>query len=320
MNLKALRIFRAIVLRGSLAAAAEHLYVSESAASRLVSLLETELGIALFSRNRRRLVLTPEGEMFYRKVEQVLGGVDELKDIATDIRRKVTEKFTVITSAPLGASLAVPAITRMRHSHPGFECQIRVEGRFEIENSVARKRFSLGLISLPVNNTIVEVDTEPVFQARVGVLLPCDHPLAQSDTIAAAQLVNEPIITLQSGQLWRQRLAEVFATAGARPHIAIEANSNILVQQFVGAGNGISLLDLACLHPVPDKRLVLRPLAPAYWVAYGCIYPLRTRPPLADFFLQCLRSHLGNLPLNRTQGGIRILRAASKPKALQGSR
>lgn len=308
MNLKALRVFRSIVLQGSLAAAAEHMHVSQSAASRLIGLLEAELKISLFSRSRRKLVLTLEGEMFYQEVEQVLGGIDDMQQIAADIRHRTTEKFTIVTSPPLGASLAVPAITRMRRAHAGFECRIHVEGRFDIENKVARRRFSLGLISLPVSNAIVELDVEPVFQARVGVLLPRAHALTAGKSVAAAQLAQEPVVTLQSNQLWRRRLDEIYASAGITPHIAIESTSTILVQQLVREGNGIALIDKACLHPVPDDELALRPLTPERWVTYGCIYPVQGRPPLADLFLKCLREHLRALSRNGAKGELRILK------------
>jgi DNA-binding transcriptional LysR family regulator len=308
MNLKALRVFRSIVLQGSLAAAAERMHMSQSAASRLVGLLEAELKITLFSRSRRKLVLTLEGEMFYQEVEQVLGGIDEMQQIAADIRHRTTEKFTFVTSPPLGASLAVPAITRMRRAHSGFECRIHVEGRFDIENKVARRRFSLGLISLPVTNAIMELDVEPVFQARVGVLLPRAHALAEESSITAAQLAQEPVVTLQGNQLWRRRLDEVYASAGITPHIAIESTSTILVQQLVREGNGISLIDRGCLYPVPDAELVLRPLVPERWVTYGCIYPVDNRPPLADLFLKCLREHLRALVRAGAKGDLRILK------------
>lgn len=317
MNLKALRVFRSIVLQGSLAAAAERLHMSQSAASRLISLLEAELKITLFNRSRRKLALTLEGELFYQEVEHVLGGIDDMQQIAADIQRRTTEKFTIVTSPPLGASLAVPAITRMRHAHPGFECRIHVEGRFNIENKVARRRFNLGLISLPVSNAIVELDVEPVFQARVGVLLPRSHALAASESIAAAQLAQEPVVTLQGNQLWRRRLDEIYASAGIKPHIAIESTSTILVQQLVREGNGISLIDKACLHPVPDDALALRPLVPERWVTYGCVYPVQGRPPLADLFLTCLREHLRALSSHGAKGELRILKPGTTLAEMQ---
>lgn len=317
MNIKALRVFRSIVLQGSLAAAAERMHMSQSAASRLIGLLEAELKITLFSRSRRKLVLTVEGEMFYQEVEQVLGGIDEMQQIAADIRHRTTEKFTFVTSPPLGASLAVPAISRMRRAHPGFECRIHVEGRFDIENKVARRRFSLGLISLPVTNAIVELDAEPVFQTRVGVLLPRAHALAGENSIAAAQLAQEPVVTLQGNQLWRRRLDEIYASAGITPHIAIEATSTILVQQLVREGNGISLIDRACLHPVPDAELALRPLVPERWITYGCIYPVQGRPPLADLFLKCLREHLRALARSGARGDLRILKPGTALAEMQ---
>src|SRR3546814_5776780 len=95
MNLKSLRLFRLIVLHGSLASAAERLHLSQSAASRLIALLEDEIRLKLFTRARRRLLLTPEGELFFQEAEQILMGVDEIPLIAEDIRGKNRDKSTL---------------------------------------------------------------------------------------------------------------------------------------------------------------------------------------------------------------------------------
>jgi len=76
MNIKALRVFSGVVQTGSLSEAAERLNTSASAASRLLALLEAELGLALFSRQHRRLELTRQGQEFYRRTMHILKGID----------------------------------------------------------------------------------------------------------------------------------------------------------------------------------------------------------------------------------------------------
>jgi len=295
MNLKSLRLFRLIVLHGSLASAADRLYLSQSAASRLISLLEDELNLKLFTRARRRLNLTPEGELFFQEAEQILMGVDELPRIAEDIRRKNREKFTLVTSVPLGTCLVSPAISDMRRQAPDFDCRIHIEGRFDIENKVAQRRYNLGLLSLPITNALVELHIEPILQVRVEVLLPRDHPLAAQETIEAEALADEPVVSLQPHQLWRRRLDEIYAAIGVKPRIAIETTSTLMVQQLVRDGNGISIMDRTSARLLPDDSVVFRPVLPERWVTYACIFPPAGRPPLADLFVDCLRAYVRRL-------------------------
>jgi len=295
MNLKSLRLFRLIVLHGSLASAAERLHLSQSAASRLIALLEDEIRLKLFTRARRRLLLTPEGELFFQEAEQILMGVDEIPRIAEDIRGKNREKFTLVTSVPLGTCLVSPTISDMRRQEPDFDCRIHIEGRFEIENKVARRRYNLGLISLPITNAIVELQVEPVLQVRIEALLPRHHPLAARAAIRAEDLLDQPIVSLQPHQLWRRRLDEIYATAGAKPRMAIETTSTLMVQQLVRDGNGVSIMDRTCARLLPGDSVVFRPIEPERWVTYACIFPTSGRPPLADLFVDCLRGYVRRL-------------------------
>ncbi|CAM4280108.1 LysR family transcriptional regulator [Bordetella muralis] len=295
MNLKSLRLFRLIVLHGSLASAAERLHLSQSAASRLISLLEDEIHLKLFTRARRRLLLTPEGELFFQEAEQILMGVDEIPRIAEDIRSKNREKFTLVTSVPLGTCLVSPAISDMRRQDPDFDCRIHIEGRFEIENKVARRRYNLGLISLPISNAIVELHVEPVLQVRMEALLPRQHALASREAIRAEDLLDQPIVSLQPHQLWRRRLDDIYATAGAKPRISIETTSTLMVQQLVRDNNGISIMDRTCARLLPTDSVVFRPITPERWVTYACIFPPSGRPPLVDLFLDCLRAYVRRL-------------------------
>lgn len=295
MNFKSLRLFRLIVLHGSLTEAAAQLHMSQSAASRLLTLLEDRLRLTLFTRARRRLVLTPEGELFYREIEQILVGVDELPRIAANIHSKIRDEFTLVTSAPLGTCLVSPAISDMRKHQRGFDCRIHIEGRFEIENKVARRRYNLGLVSLPISNAIVDLQIEPVLQARVEVLLPRKHYLAKKALIQVQDLLDEEFVALLPHQLWRRRLDEVFAVAGAKPQVVIEATSTMMVHQLVRDGNGIALLDRTCARLEVDDELILRPLQPERWVTYACIFPPGGRPQLADLFIESLRGYVKSL-------------------------
>lgn len=315
MNLKSLRLFRLIVLHGSLASAAERLHLSQSAASRLIALLEDEINLRLFTRARRRLLLTPEGELFFQEAEQILMGVDEIPRIAEDIRSKNREKFTLVTSVPLGTCLVSPAISDMRRQDPDFDCRIHIEGRFEIENKVARRRYNLGLISLPISNAIVELQIEPILQVKTEILLPRQHALAKQDAIRAEDLLDQPIVSLQPHQLWRRRLDEIYATVGAVPRIAVETTSTLMVQQLVRDNNGIAIMDRTCARLPPTDSVVFRPITPERWVTYACIFPPSGRPPLVDLFVDCLRAYVRRLCRDDAEAALsfRLLKPENQP-------
>ena len=100
MNLKGLRLLRQIVLTGSLADASAALNLSSSAASRVLQQLEFELGIRLFSREKRQLSLTEEGQLFYDQIVNTLIALDEIPTVLRDIKRRTKELLSIVTAAP----------------------------------------------------------------------------------------------------------------------------------------------------------------------------------------------------------------------------
>lgn len=288
MNLRSLRIFRRIVTTGSLAQASEELNISVSAASRLIALLEAELKLPLFSRARRRLELTEEGDRFYRQTEHILRGLDELAALSDDIKRQNTERLSLVTAAPLAMGLISPTLSTMRAAGLDFECIINVETRFDIESKVAARAYNFGVISLPIENAIIELSIEPFLEARMAVMMPADHTLASHDEITLDQLIDQPFVALTKGQRWRDRLDEVFAGTGVAPRINLETTSTPVVKQLVREGHGLTIVDRICGRIMAGEPLVLRPLAKEHWITYASIHPQGPRQSLAEAFVEAM--------------------------------
>lgn len=292
MNLKALRLFRLTVLQGSLSAAAQVANLSQPAASRLIAALEAELKLKLFERTHQKLLLTLEGERFYREAEHILNGVEEIAGIAGEIRQQTFETLRIITSAPIGSTLLPAAIARLREASRNLSCKIDIGSRFDVERQVGSRRYNLGLLSLPVENAIVELAVEPLLKARTQVLMPADHPLAGSSSVPVEALAEHPFVTLKPQQIWRQRLERLFAAIECKPRVALEVGSTQLVPGFVEAGFGLGLLDHACCGASLGSRTVMRPVSPASDLTYACILPPAGQRPIAGLFIDTLRATL----------------------------
>lgn len=293
MNLRALRLFREIVLSGSLNEAANRLNTSSSAASRLIVNLEQELNLTLFSRTNRRMELTEDGDLLYRSIMHTLDGLDEIPILAADIGRRTREWLSIVTAAPLANGLVSPALAQLQREGCEFHCSVSVETRFDIESKVAARGYNLGLISLPVENSIISLETVPILQTRLGVVLPRDHPLAAQDSVSLRDIVQEPFIGLRPGQRWRDRIAEVLGRTGLQARVWIETNASPLVISMVRAGLGVSIIDRVCAGLLPEGDMaVFRPLDEAHWITYASLHPTGVRMPLAERFLDALAASI----------------------------
>ncbi len=279
-----------MVSTGSLAAAAETMNLSAPAASRLISLLEAETKLQLFTRARRRLALTRQGEVFYREVEHILAGFDEIPRIVAGIRSRSQGQLRLVTAPRIGQGLVSPALALFRREHPGIRVSVDMQSRFGIEGSVGTRLYDLGIISLPVSHPLVEIENRPLFRVRVEAMLPEKHRLAAKKMVTAQDLASEPLLGLWPGQRWRQQVDDFFGSGGVRPQYAVETRSSLMACQLVRDGVGVALLDRICAQAIDLRGVVMRPLEPERWILFGYVY--QARQPLgsnAVAFLDCLR-------------------------------
>jgi DNA-binding transcriptional LysR family regulator len=288
MNIRSLRLFRQIILSGSLAQAASTLNMSPSAASRQLSLLEAEVGLTLFLREKRQLELTAEGGLFYRQIAHVLSGLEEIPSIANEVRQRSHERLSLVTAAPIALGLVSPALGRLQSKGEKYDCTLNVENRFDIESKVAARSYNLGIISTPVENAIVDLVIEPILESRLLAVVPAGHPLARLDEVPVDTLADEKLVVLRSGQRWRNRLDDLLAATGRLPQVAVETSSTVVAMQLVAEGLGVALADRICGHPVTGNPVVFRPIAPAVWVSYASIHGHGPRSALAGRFLEAI--------------------------------
>ena len=292
MNLRGLRLFRYVVATGSLSEAADRLNLSPSAASRLLTQLEGQLSLTLFSRSRRNLELTDEGALFYQQISNTLDGIDEIPLIARDIRTRTRNWLSVVTAAPLANGLVVPTIARLRREGVDLQCTVHVESRFEIDSEVAAQGYNMGLISLPVENEIIPIDIMPVLRSRLCVLMPAGHSLERAKEVALGDLAAGPLVSLAAGQRWRDRLEDVMGTAGLRPEIAFETGSTIVTVEMVRQGLGLTLIDPMVMTPATMQGMALRPLEGDHWITYASVHAKGPRAELAEVFLDGIMAHV----------------------------
>ncbi len=127
IGLAPLRGFESAARLLSFTLAAEELHLTQSAISRQVAALEADLGLRLFVRKTRALILTSAGERLMRSTQQVLGGLDRT---VGEIRGHSATPRVVLTTYPSFASLwLVPRLAAFQRANPGIELRIDADNR-----------------------------------------------------------------------------------------------------------------------------------------------------------------------------------------------
>lgn len=126
MDWDKLRIFYKVALAGSFTNASERLNLSQSAISRQVSALEKEVGVPLFHRHARGLILTPQGEILFRATEEVTERLESASDQLTDFRGSPKGALRVTTTVGLGSAWLAIRLHEFIDRFPDIEIELKL--------------------------------------------------------------------------------------------------------------------------------------------------------------------------------------------------
>jgi LysR family transcriptional regulator, hydrogen peroxide-inducible genes activator len=239
------------------AAAACH--VSQPTLSAQVQLLESVLGVRLFERDRRRVLVTAAGADLVARARRVLLETEDLVAAATRARTPFagTLRVGVIpTLAPYLLPEVTPAIVRR---YPTLSLVFQEEKTADIVKALAEGTLDAGVAAL-------EAELGDVAHAEIArddflVALPKDHPLAKKRQLALAELEDERVLLLDEGHCFREQALSLCAKAHAEV-TSFRATSLATLAQMVSSGAGITLLP-ALAVPVENRRgqLEIRPFS-----------------------------------------------------------
>ncbi|WP_040485039.1 LysR family transcriptional regulator [Lutibaculum baratangense] len=124
MDWDKLRIFHAAADAGSFTHAGDQLGLSQSAVSRQVSALELDVGVPLFHRHARGLILTEQGELLYRTAHEMFMQLESVRTRLTDSREKPNGDLRVTTTLGLGTSWLTPRLREFTELYPDIRLNL----------------------------------------------------------------------------------------------------------------------------------------------------------------------------------------------------
>jgi len=256
-RLKQLRAFCHAVKFGTIARAAEALFLSPSSVSLQLSALEKELGTRLLERTRPRLALTSEGQMLYDIARPLVEGIESLDQQFRAQRQNLDQgEVNIAAGASTIQYLLPPLVREYRERFPDVRLQLsNVTGK----DGLALLRsdqvdFAVGsMLDVPH-----DVSYEPVHWFDPMLILPLDHPLAAKADIALEDLSPYGLI-LPPQRLTTYRLVDlVFQQRKVPYRVAIEVGGWEVIKQYVAMGMGVSIVTGICLNDEDKSRLAVR--------------------------------------------------------------
>ena len=133
VKLELYRVFKEVAEAGNITAAAQALYISQSAVSQSIKQLEGELQTRLFARNSRGVALTPDGRMLYEYVRSAIGLLETGEEKLSQSRELQMGHLTIGASDTVTSQFLLPYLDRFHRQYPAIHIQI-VSGRSHKNN------------------------------------------------------------------------------------------------------------------------------------------------------------------------------------------
>nr|WP_314481306.1 LysR substrate-binding domain-containing protein [uncultured Pseudomonas sp.] len=288
ISTRQLRYFVEIAECGSFSAAAERLYIAQSALSRQIRELELQLDTALFERTARLPRLTDAGQAFLPRARNLLSDLDKAGELARAVGKGVRGSLNISHSStvPLTGTL-LQQVGDYLHANPGVSmeiAQLSSEGQLQ---ALADGRLDIGLLRLPVLRQHAGLHVQPLFEEPLLLAVAATHEMAGRDRIALAELASQPFISIphhQRGGL-SYLSAELCMAAGFFPQPARVVSRKTTQLQLIQAGFGVALLP-RCMQDIAPPSLRFIPLSDPDCVSTVAIAHRRDAGPLVGQFLE----------------------------------
>ncbi|SDS56547.1 LysR substrate-binding domain-containing protein [Bradyrhizobium canariense] len=265
MEIRHLRYFIAVAEELSFSRAAKRLNVSQPPLSVQIRALETEVGVSLFTRNRRKVELTPAGELLLEHARRTVAHLEHTADI---VRRAGRGEAGIIRLAFTGSVPMRESFARLLRTFRGRYPDIRIElqhmttGRqFE---ALTDDQIDLGILRPPAAlRETRNIDLTPIWYDQLRLFIPADHAQAHTHApIAMTEVLNEPFVGVdpQVHCGMHEHLMSLCGAAGFTPRIEQEARELSTVLGLVAAGIGVAVLP-ACYTCIAMPGVFSRPIA-----------------------------------------------------------
>lgn len=258
-SIRQLRAFVEVHRLRKLSAAAERLFVTQSAVSMLIRQLEEGLGTRLFDRTTRSLQPTAAAADMLPIAERILRDVDALSGGFRELSTLKRGRICVAITPTLASFLMPSAIRSFMQSHP----QVRI-----VVDDCAPDQFIARIIAEQVDFGIgtperpgAEVETQTLLRDHLALVCLRDHPLAQARAVRWADLANHQVITVRPGYGIRPLIDATAARAGVELKVMNEVSFLSTALWMTASGMGASIMPSAYAMAASDDSLVIRPIS-----------------------------------------------------------
>ena len=300
LSVRHLRAFREVAQCGSFTRAAEALHLTQSTLTATIKQLEQDVGLILFDRTTRRVVLTGAGDRFQPVAERLLSDFDTALNDLRSLAEQQQGQVTIAASPSTISRLLPPVIQKYHSSFPNIYLSLRDENAAQIEQRVMDNEVDFGIGANHSNKT--ELNYQPVLKDRYGIVISDHSPLQGKTELPWRILQQQKLLFLSADTGIRAQFNQMRQQSGIEiddQQATIEVSTPSGVAALIRQQLGISILPALAASTESFKQLQFIPLTDPVIDREICLVTRKGRSlsPAGQSMLEMVKQHLKTMPL-----------------------
>ena len=252
-----LKIFLYLADLKSFSRAAKATFLTQPTVSQHIAALEKHLGIILFDRMGKEVVLTRAGEILYSYAKQITSLSEEALQAIEHFKGKKSGRIIIGASTIPGEYILPALIGQFKTLYPDIKITLRIGDTGTIVSDLLNNRIEIGVVGAKVRNP--QLKFSRFVEEELIVVVPAGHRWWNKVSIEAKELFDESFVIRESGSGTRISMEKKLQPVGVLPeklNVVAEVGSTTAVKQAVKAGLGISIIsELAVEEEITQKLL-----------------------------------------------------------------
>ncbi len=247
-TLRQLQFFVAAAEQGSVSGAARVLSISQSSVTEAIRALEDDLGVILFDRQARGLVITHKGSAFLRHARQILADVANARMAFQDEPQQATGRLSLGVTSLVAGYVLSDILQRFRRAYPQVELNVTEDSGEYLQHLLIGGELDVAVLLTSSVKDRMALHVETLLVSPYRLWLPLAHPLAQQEAIALDELSDEPLIQLMVDEI-EESTRLLMGALAVKPQIAFRTRSVEAVRSLVATGAGVAILPSLVYRP-----------------------------------------------------------------------
>lgn len=247
-TLRQLQFFVGAAEAGSVSGAARALSISQSSVTEAIRGLEDDLGVVLFDRQARGILLTHKGSAFLRHARKILAEVASARSAFQDEAEAATGRLSLGVTSLVAGYVLSDILARYRRAFPQIELNVIEDNGDYLQHLLIGGELDVAVLLTSSVKDRLALNVETLVVSPYRLWMPLGHPLAQQESITLEELAGQPLIQLMVDEI-EESTRTLTAALPVKPQITFRTRSVEAVRSLVATGAGLAILPSLVYRP-----------------------------------------------------------------------